>query len=280
METLTSNTTDGNAYIFAEADCYLDNIPLLESGYRCFLDNYTLQDLVGSNLAVVMDAQKNGLLFPLEIPAEAFLEFITFGRQYCSTMTYGQIAALFHASRSNDQYVLVSRSPIVQNAAKLLSISVMNTIAEPLTTGVPANDYPPVFRNEVDEQKVFDTLREIRETKNSPLQDKSYWIVPMKVFKQYEWLCCTQKAFIERVNIEFNLKPALKKWDIGYATNQIAAKAKNFSEWQKNPYRDFAYKIQDVFFGKEEPWGASGFFVCSKEKNFTKNNIEIHHKKP
>lgn len=271
-------STEGIDYILAEADCYLDNIPLQESSIHYFLDNYTLQDLSGSNLEVVKDAQKNGLCFPLEITAETMPEFLVFGRRYFATATVGQVAALFHASRSNGQYVLVTRSSIIAEIAQELEVPFIG-ISSLVIQSPSDNEYPPVFRDVIDERKVAATLRKIKDEKDSPLNTKAYWIVPIKVFKQYDWTCCSQKALMEWFNRVLNLNPQIKESDMKYALNNINAKAKTFWDWPNNTYRDFAYKIYDVFLGEEEPWGTSGRFVYKHEKNFTKQNIEIPHRK-
>lgn len=274
---MTNTMTDNNRdFLFAEADCCIDSIMLLPEGSRLFATNYAAEDLCGSNKAVADAAKRAGLYVELPLPDDLFIGFMKFGAPYRASMSYGQISALFNAKLSPTRFTLVSRSPLLIAEARKLGIRAIDPSQLPMANPAAGATLKPVFQDAIDERKVFSQLRIIRDAEGSPLLAKAYWIVPWKIFNQYEWTCCTQKAFMERVSIEFNLNPAITPSDMKYAVKMIKAK-EDFQNWGNSPYRDFGCTIFNVFFGDRLPWGASGRFVYEHEREFMKQNRFITH---
>lgn len=275
----TSNSTDGNDYLFAEPDCCMDNIAQLKKGNKIYAPKYVMADLTGSLREASSDALKVGLITELPMGQDLFPQFIEFYRQWRPSLTLPQASTLFHASLSPAKYVIVTREPLVAAAAMKLSLKVISPDKLPLLhTNIPPN-HQSVFRKEVDDKKVFARFRMIREEKNSPLKANSYWIVVEKVLRQYGWLLATQKAFIEEINTNFDLNPELSQSNIGYGGRQINSNVDDFNQWPNNNYKRFGYTVFNTFFGSKQPWGTSGLFVYEHEKDYTKGNVEIPHDK-
>lgn len=269
------NPTAGGDFLFAEAECCIASIMQLPEGSRLFATNYAAEDLSGAARAVCNSAQRVGLYVELPMPDDLFIGFMNFCIPYRASMSYGQISALFHASLAPERFTLVSSSPMLLDEAKKRGIRAIAPSQLPLANPVEAR-LTPVFCDAIDETKVFSRLKVIRNENGSPLASKTYWKVPFEIFRHYQWTDCSQKAFMERVNSEFHLSPAIKNADMQYAVKMIATK-KDFRLWPDNPYRDFGCKIFDIFFGKRLPWGGSGLFVYEHEKEFMKPNRQITH---
>jgi len=250
---------------------------------------YTYADLKQQSQTQVDDGEKHGMFQVLEIDHTKWDEFLEF-RQSTHSISWAQSAALYF-SKTLPNCCVVSESEIVIEIAESFGIPTMtiedmqkkffpDEVFQTVSTSLepPAAVSSP-FDPRVDAEKVKAAFSDRLEGDLSVLKQKSYWIVVCVLFENVGWLQLRKRAaFCSWVNAHFHFeKPINNSIDLKSATNNIKSNEPNIECWPDNAYRDLAYQLKALFFGKREGL-PNGYYVYANESYFLKQ-VEMWRRK-
>lgn len=245
------------------------------------MTQYTFEDLGGKMKAQVRDGQKHGMFEVMDLEGDAWDEFLNFRKPYSCYMSFEQSAALYWSQKIPDCW-LVSESEQVLDLAQDLGVPIMTIkemqetfFAEEVFEKVPLGLAPSLvagpFDPRVDADKVEAAFSDKLDGDLAVLKQKSYWVVVCVLFEWFGWIGQRKRAeFCKWINAHFHFdKPINAEIDLKSAINKINVKERNLELWPNNQYRDLAYIIKDMFFGKRKGL-SNGFYVYANESYFLK----------
>ena len=248
---------------------------------KLLMSQYTFEDLGGKMKAQVNDGRKHGMFEVMNLEDDTWCEFIGFQHNTYKFMSWEQSAALYYSQKIPDCYI-VSTSPQVLDYAQGLGISVISI--EEMGQLLFADEQPEVspdcpplshlvapFDPRIDVEKVEAAFSDRLDGDLAVLKQKSYWVVVCVIFEWAGWLRLRKRAdFCKWVNAHFHFeKPIDAETDLKSATNKIKVKERNLAKWPDNQYRDLAYLLKDMFFGKRQGL-QNGFYCYANEPLYLK----------
>ena len=243
------------------------------------MTQYTYEQLTCK--AQVKVGQKVGMLDVKDFDDNQMLDFVEFRRRVSKRISWEQSVALYWSQKIPDCY-LVSESEQVLDCARELGVSVMTidemqeaffadevieTAGGSQSSTCVAGPFDPL----VDADKVLAAFSDGLDGDLAVLRSKSYWVVVCVLFEWFGWLKLRKREeFCRWVNAHFKFdKPLNHMTDIKSAINKIKVKERDLNLWPCNQYRDLAFRIIELFFGKRvgQP---NGFYVYANESQFLK----------
>ena len=229
----------------------------------------------------IKDGQKAGMLDVKEFDGNQMQDFVEFRRRVSKYISWEQSAALYWSQKIPDCY-LVSESEQVLDCARGLGVTVMtieemqeaffaDEVIETAGSSQSSTCVAGPFDPRVDEDKVLAAFSDGLDGDLAVLRNKSYWTVVCVLFERFEWLKLRKRdVFCRWVNAHFKFdKPLNHMIDMKSAINKIKVKEYDLKLWPPNQYRDLAFRIIELFFGKRvgQP---NGFYVYANESQFLK----------
>ncbi len=253
------------------------------------MTRHTYAELAPQSQTQVDDGEKHGMFQVLEIDHTKWDDFLKF-RQSTHSISWGQSAALYF-SKTIPNCCVVSESEIVLELADSFGIPTMTiedmqkkyfpdeVFQAAITSLEPEGVVLSPFDPRVDAEKVKAAFCDRLDGDLSVLKQKSYWIVVCVLFENAGWLQHRKRAaFCSWLNAHFHFeKPINSSVDLKSATNNIKSNEPNIECWPDNAYRDLAYRLKALFFGKREGL-PNGYYVYANESHFLKQ-VEMWRRK-
>lgn len=264
----------------AKVDSIMNGGVNMELG-KLLMSQYTFEDLGGKMKAQVNDGRKHGMFEVMNLEDDTWGEFIGFQHNTHKFMSWEQSAALYYSQKIPDCYLVSTSSQVLDYAQGLgvsvISIEEMGQLLFADEQPEVSHDSPPLshlvapFDPRIDVEKVEAAFSNRLDGDLAVLKQKSYWVVVCVIFEWAGWLRLRKRAdFCKWVNAHFHFeKPIDAETDLKSATNKIKVKERNLAKWPDNQYRDLAYILKDMFFGKRQGL-QNGFYCYANEPLYLK----------